>query len=741
MTKIDRRSMLKGAAGIGLAAALPDALKAAMAVEPDGDTGTIQDVQHIVVLMQENRPFDQYFGTLRGVRGFNDPRAVKLPNGDPVWAQPAGATSVLPYNPPGAAAGMSFFQDVPHGWNDSHRAWNGGKYDAWIANKGRASMIHFQRNQIPFHFAIAEAFTVCDSYFCSVMGPTDPNRYYSWTGWLGQGGSNPDSPTSGATPGTITLRSNGNGTLPYGPVINNAEEGYSWKSYPERLSAAGVSWKVYQDQGAGLTADQYWGWGSNPYIGNYGDNALLYLLQYQNATSGSALYESARTGTDIRSKGFDGSALFDQLRADVVNDRLPQVSYIAAPEAFSEHPNWPVNYGAWYLSNVLAALTANPQVWAKTVLIYTFDEAGGFFDHIVPPTPPASAAQGKSTVSTVNEIHPGTGSIVSGPYGLGTRVPTVIVSPWSKGGWVCSEVFDHTSIIRFIEKRFGVYEPNISPWRRSVCGDLTSALDFSKHRARPTRLPGVAAYAAPQADMASGKTYPNAPLAVPAPGVMPTQEPGLRLARPLPYRLRVDRPAHGAGNTLALDFANGGHAGACLHVRTGNGSSAGGSTGPWSYTVEASKSLADTWIGQGATGAVDLWIYGPNGYFRRFAGRTDAQAANLSVKLIEHAATGGASVVVTNAGKAATHVTVTDQYTNTASHQTLAPGAHFRSDWSLEHSGGWYDLVVSASTDASHVTHLAGHVETGRAGVSDPLLGSLRTVSDDADELAESGER
>jgi phospholipase C len=233
--------------------------------------------------------------------------------------------------------------------------------------------------------------------------------------------------------------------------------------------------------------------------------------------------------------------------------------------------------------------------------------------------------------------------------------------------------------------------------------------------------------------MASSKTYPSAVLAVPAPGVMPTQEPGLRPARPLPYRLHVDRPAQGANNTLTLNFANAGQVGACLHVRSDNGSTAGGGAGPWSYTVEASKSLADTWTGQGATGEVDLRVYGPNGYFRHFAGRTDSQSANLSVKLIENAATGSASVVVTNAGSRATHVTVTDKYTNASSHQTVAPGARFRSDWSLQQSRGWYDLEVTASADASHVTQMAGHVETGHPGVSDPLLGSLQTTPEDVE--------
>jgi len=184
-----RRDLLRTAGAAALGAALPDSIDRALAVEADRRSGTIRDIDHIVVLMQENRPFDQCFGTLRGVRGFNDPRAVDLPNGNTVFAQPTGNTSVLPFNPPDASPGLTFYQDVAHGWDDSHGAWNNGNYDAWIANKGRAAMIHCKRPNIPFHDALADAFTVCDSYFCSVRGPTDPNRYYIWTGWLGQGGS------------------------------------------------------------------------------------------------------------------------------------------------------------------------------------------------------------------------------------------------------------------------------------------------------------------------------------------------------------------------------------------------------------------------------------------------------------------------------------------------------------------------------------------------------------------------
>jgi len=247
------------------------------------------------------------------------------------------------------------------------------------------------------------------------MCSTDPNRYYMWTGWVGNDGSGG------------------------GPVIDNAEAGYGWSTYPELLQAAGITWKIYQDIGIGLDAAGSWGWTSNPYIGNYGDNSLLYFHQYQNAQPGSPLYLGAKTGTDISV----GGTLFDILRRDVLTNHLPQVSWIVAPEAYCEHPNWPANYGAWYVSNALAALTANAEVWSRTAIFVMYDENDGFFDHMVPPYPPQSRQQGLSTADTTLEIFPGNSTYASGPYGLGPRVPLIVVSPWSKGGWVCSQTFDH----------------------------------------------------------------------------------------------------------------------------------------------------------------------------------------------------------------------------------------------------------------------------------------------------------
>ncbi len=473
----DRRKFLKLVTAGALASAIPSSIKRALAIPAHHRTGTLMDVEHIVILMQENRSFDHFFGTMRGVRGFGDPRAVSLPSGDPVWQQPNGAGKVSPFHPDAPNLGLQFLEDLPHGWTDTHKAWNGGKYDQWVPAKGTTTMAYLTRNDIPFHFALADAFTVCDAYHCSLLGPTDPNRYHMWTGCVGNDG------TGG------------------GPVIDNAEAGYGWSTFPERLQKAGISWKIYQDAGAGLNAAEFWGWGNDAYIGNYGDNSLLYFHQYQNAQPGSPLFEAAATGTNIS----QGGTLFDVFQKDVAEGKLPKVSWIVAPEAYTEHPNWPPNYGAWYVSRMLDVLTSNPEIWSKTAFFLMYDENDGFFDHMVPPTPPQSRAQGLSTVDTTNEVFLGNSQYAAGPYGLGVRVPMLVISPWSKGGWVNSEVFDHTSLIRFIEQRFGreypgLIESNITEWRRAVSGDLTSAFNFRSPNEAVVSLPGTAAYVPPDGE-------------------------------------------------------------------------------------------------------------------------------------------------------------------------------------------------------------------------------------------------
>ncbi|MFC4048659.1 phosphocholine-specific phospholipase C [Actinomadura syzygii] len=675
MSEVSRRRFLQLAGGMTALSALPQSIARAVEIPADRRTGTLRDVEHIVVLMQENRSFDHYLGTLAGVRGLGDPRPVVRPDGKPIFHQPDGTADVLPFHPEVDDLGMRYLYGLPHGRNDGHQAFNNGKYDRWIAAKSKYTMAYLDRDDIPFHFALADAFTVCDAYHCSYLGATDPNRYYMLTGHTGNDGAGG------------------------GPVLGNEEKGYGWTTYPERLEKAGVSWKVYQDEGTGLDAAGGWGWTGDAFIGNYGDNSLLYFDNYRNARPGDPLYEKARTGT----KAAKGESYFAILEDDVKKGRLPQISWIPAPEAYSEHSNWPSNYGAWYIARVLDALTANPEVWSRTVLIVTYDENDGFFDHVVPPYPPLPGTASASTADTATEHFPGGGGYVAGPYGLGPRVPTFAVSPWSKGGWVCSQTFDHTSILQFMERRFGVREPNISPWRRAVCGDLTSAFDFSRAQPRPAGLPGTDGYLPPDRDR-HATFYP----AVPGTAQPLGQERGRRYTRPLPYDLDVGDTV--AAGRVTLRFAAKAGAGACFYVTAAG-------QDPRTYTVEPDRALTGTWTGD----AYDISARGPNGFHRRFAGRTDTPLA-----VEAHIENDWIRLALLNKSAKPVEFTIGDGYGDGHGARPkkvrVRPGGRANHRVPTARSSHWYDLTVTCDADAAFVRRLAGHLETGRPGLTDPAV-------------------
>ncbi|MFF8424066.1 phosphocholine-specific phospholipase C [Streptomyces sp. NPDC016566] len=679
MTEVNRRRFLQLAGATTAFTALSSSIQRAAALPAHHRMGSVEDVEHIVVLMQENRSFDHYFGSLRGVRGFGDPRPVTQ-NGKSVWKQSDGTKDILPFHPDADDLGLAFIQDLPHGWNDGHAAFNGGKYDKWVPAKSSTTMAYLTREDIPFHYALADAFTICDAYHCSFIGSTDPNRYYMWTGCTGNDGKGG------------------------GPVLGNDEKGYGWTTYPERLEQAGVSWKIYQDVGDGLDANGSWGWINDAYRGNYGDNSLLYFNQYRNAKPGDPLYDKARTGTDAR----QGEGFFDRLKADVKADRLPQVSWIVAPEAFTEHPNWPANYGAWYVAQVLDALTSNPEVWGRTALFITYDENDGFFDHVIPPFPPASAAQGLSTVDPSLDLYKGDIGHPAGPYGLGQRVPMLVVSPWSKGGYVCSETFDHTSVIRFIERRFGVQEPNISPWRRAVCGDLTAAFDFSRKDTKPVTLPSTAGYRPPDHDR-----HPDYVPVPPANPALPKQERGCRPTRPLKYAPVVDGSADTSAGKFTLSFASGAHAGAAFLVTSNNRTD-----GPWPYTTEAGKTLSDTWNSVYSGGSYDLAVHGPNGFVRQFKGRNKVAGPEVTARY----AGDDIELTFTNKGTGTVKLKLVNRYGGSPVAVTVRPGATVRHTVALTASKRWYDLTVTADSDPAFLRAFAGHVENGHAGVSDPAI-------------------
>ncbi len=675
-----RRRFLAAGAQAAAASALPASIARAAAIPADVRSGTIADAAHVVILMQENRSFDHYFGTLKGVRGFGDPLTAPLPAGRSVWAQEAAdGRLVAPFHlSTKAHFELMRVAGTPHSWPDAQAAWDQGRMHRWAAAKTERAMGHYTREDLAFQFALAENFTICDAYHCAVHTGTNTNRLFLWTG------------TNDAS-----------GTLG-GPAIGNshdelAEKGghpdsYRWTTYPERLQAAGIDWRIYQDM-----AD------------NFTDNPLVGFAAYREAKPGSPLHQRALSTHGL-----------DQLRADVLAGRLPQVSWVIADAKGSEHPapSSPAQ-GAAYTAAVIDALTANPEVWARTVLIVNFDENDGFFDHVPPPAPPAldptarGGLAGASQVDTGGEYHrvPSVADekserpeLIGRTYGLGPRVPCYVVSPWSRGGWVNSQIFDHTSVIRFLETRFGVAEPNISTWRRAVCGDLTTAFDFrSPNRPAAIALPDPRPLAARAAAL-PGQPEPNAPAAA---GKAPAQEPGVRRSRALPYALDV----HEAGldsRAIRLRLECPG-APAVVHVYDRLRPEAL----PRRFTLAKGGTMEAEWP-HDAEGRYDLWLLAPNGFHRHFSGRGDALAGSAGWELV------GADTPILRLE------TRQPLLATWPRHPHLRPGgllpAQPQREIALAATGGWYDLILTHPDATGYRRRIAGRVENGKDSWSEPPL-------------------
>jgi phospholipase C len=591
------------------------------------------------------------------------------------------------------------------------------------------------RADLPFHYALADAFTVGDAYFCSIMGPTNPNRMYLWSGCVGNLSNLGPGGADGMGAGPATYNGLSINSTSTSPVY------WTFPTFPEVLDAAGISWKVYQDLAGQTFAPDFGDGTGNSFAGNFTDNPLLYFNQYATAPTNSPLFQNGCTGTEIintipaaTAPASDWLAWaerqFDQLRSDVQNGTLPQVSWIIAPAGYTEHADWPLHYGAWYISQVLGILTSNPEVFSKTAFLVDYDEADGSFDHIVSPTTPPTPATGASTVSIANEILTASGEpqgFQGGPIGLGTRVPFLVISPWSKGGYVVSQVFDHTSVIRFIEQRFGVFEPNISPWRRAVVGDLTSAFDFANPNAKKVELPDTTGFLPSVLELSGGTPTDNVngmdfnPTVASSIVGIPSQEKGIRPARALPYELNVHAVVDAVNGAIVLTFFNTGDATAVFHVRSGNPSDL-----PRFYTVEAGKQLSGSW---NANPSYSLSVYGPNGFVRFFNGSIGSGAAILDV-VSEYDTKGQGAVEwrITNLNPTQAEVSVLDAYMGETVGGLLQPLGAFEGKLSLDRFHGWYDLIVTVEGDPTFKYRLAGHVETGKDSFSDPAVGGLVTL-------------
>jgi phospholipase C len=816
-----RREFIKKAtllAGVsGLFTVLPESIQKALAIDAEKGT-TYLDAEHVVFLMQENRSFDHCYGTLQGVRGFDDPRALHLPNQNKVWLQTnkAGETYV-PFNLDIKNSKATWMQSLPHSWENQVDARNNGIMDGWLeakksGNKQYAQMPltmgYYDRNDIPFYYALADAFTVCDQHFCSSLTGTSANRSYFWSA-------------------TIREQQDGQSKA----HVNNDEINYqdiTWATFPERLEKLGISWKVYQNE---LSLDVGFSGDEDDWLSNFTDNNLEFHKQYhvklhkayrdylpkhrtaleaeiaelqkqpatvaitaqikkktaelENVKADQALWTQERfdklsdfekgihqkafvtnindpdyhqltsltyndSGTPREVKVPKGDVLH-QFRQDVKTGQLPTVSWLTAPSNFSDHPGSPW-YGAWYVSEVLDILTQNPEVWKKTIFVLTYDENDGYFDHVAPFVPPNTAKP--ETGSTSAGLNTETEHVTKAqeeqrgksashhresPIGLGFRVPLVVASPWSRGGWVNSQVFDHTSTLQFLEtflsKKTGknVREPNISDWRRTVCGDLTSifrpyngekinypvSLNRDKtvqsiHQAKFKDLPNKFK----KLNAEDVKTV-NGPAGL---ARFAKQEKGSRQSCALPYDLYADGILSTNKDQLQVVFKTGQGIGAPFNAYAPVLANGQATIKPWNFAVKGGDETQYTWpLDTFNNGIYNLMIYGPNGFFRTLGGdKNDAILIDLSYQK-----QGDIELKFKNTGSIKHDIIITDNSYQINNYQLgLAAGASSIQKLNLQKSHSWYDFTVSIKGNANFSRRYAGRVETGKHGFTDPLIGA-----------------
>ncbi len=837
--------MLTGAAS--LVNVLPASIQKAMAINaPEGST--YMDAEYVVLLMQENRSFDHCFGAMKGVRGFNDPRIIDLPNSNKVWLQSndAGET-YAPFHLDIKNTKATWMSSLPHSWKNQVNARNDGKFDKWLEEKRNSieeysnmplTLGYHDRADIPFYYSLADAFTVCDQNFCSALTGTNPNRLYFWTG-------------------TVREEQNENARA----HVWNDDMDYgtlNWAAFPERLEDHGISWKCYQNE---MSIDVGFEGEQDPWLSNFQDNPLEFFSQYNiqlhtkhidqlkkrlEALPGEidALQkkmaalpagdphikiitaELSDKNTELANikkneanlqpgvfdklsdreknihlKAFDTnkndpdyhqletityndkgiqrellvpkSDVLYQFREDVKNGKLPTVSWLSAPQNFSDHPSsaW---YGAWYVSEVLDILTQNPEIWKKTIFILTYDENDGYFDHVPPFTAPHSHKPGTGKVS--NGIDTRVEFVTldqelarkdfpekfdkENSIGLGYRVPMVIASPWSKGGWVNSEVFDHTSTLQFLEtflsKKTGkkVVEPNISDWRRTVCGDLTSVfrpyhkedIPTPEFLARDTFLEGI--------HQAQFKELPSYKKLTPAEIVqfnedrhsspyMPKQETGIKPSCALAYQLYADGKLNADKTAFEINFNAANKAfgdktlGAPFNVYAPgkyvkkDDPQQFENARNWAYGLKAGDQIADTWpLHEFENGNYHLRVYGPNGFYREYKGNAHDPAIDVKFEyqtaLTSNKLTGNGLITLHNTGTTTKNVAIADNSYKANNHSvTLQPGAKRTIVLDFDKSYGWHDVSVKVHGNQLFEKRYAGRVETGLPGYTDPLMGGL----------------
>ncbi|WHX15891.1 alkaline phosphatase family protein [Streptomyces malaysiensis subsp. malaysiensis] len=630
-------------------------------VLPKGFQGDMSDLRHVVILMQENRSLDHYFGTFPGVRGFNDKQALRFQDGTTVFQQKDRNGNIVT---PKADDGT---------WGNNHEAWGDvdhRKWDLWVQHNGASCMNYHSDAYMGFYHAIAAQYTIADQNFCSEFGPTDPNRKYLWSG------------TANSETG------------------NTDESNYSrpWITVAEQLQQVGIDWRLYSDN-SGNGRQGY----ISTWVGDYGDNELKYFKGFdpQGLSAddpklrpgtgliwrGNATYYSGKTSpNDDSDANLDAvlKNLHDACRPGAEHP-LPAVSWIVAPYGWSEHPSADTLHGERYVKKTLDILQSNPDIWNHTLFILNYDENDGKFDHVLPPWPEAGTA-GEYTGDY--------------PLGFGPRVPMLLVSPWTRGGYVASEVFDHTSTIKFLEiwaahlgKPFRC--PNISDWRRSIAGDLTSALDFAHPQPGPTALPD------PRAER---------PVSIAADHMK---------ARPLSFHPHATISEDRASGTVTARMTlTGGPKDKALSFQVFPDKYKAFSSTP--FTVAARKPRDYTWDAKATDGKYAFSIYSNDGFVRSFAGqvapagKTDGALPRVEVALLRgEGITQEAQVKLTlhNDGTEPVDYTLTaHDYLGRTRNVTVAPGRTKVVMWPTQQ--GYYDVVITVNTDTTWTQRYAGRIAT-----------------------------
>ncbi|HEY4155409.1 MAG TPA: alkaline phosphatase family protein, partial [Puia sp.] len=464
-----------------------------------------------------------------------------------------------------------------------------------------------------------------------------------------------------------------------------------------------------------------------------------------------------------------------KFRKDVNGGQLPAVSWLAGPENFSDHPTAPW-YGAWYISEILDILTKNPEVWKKTIFILTYDENDGYFDHIPPfaAPDPLNPGTGKCSagidtsveyIRRDQELKHGVGAkeARTGPTGLGFRVPMVIASPWSRGGHVCSQVFDHTSVFRFVQdflnKKTGkrIRETNTSLWRKTVSGNLTAAFR-PYHGEEQEKLPFLGKVPFIEAIYnAKFREAPSNYKVLPAEEIarmnkdlfssphMPQQEPGIKPSCALPYQLYADGGLSDDKKNFHIkmearnEIFGEQSAGSPFNIYLPGKYDVDGknvsfeNTGSRSYAVIAGDGITDSWpVRSFENGLYHLRVYGPNGFFREHQGNEKDPELLIQCEyerspLTARKLTGELLVIIKNKDKHHSHqLEIRDHaYKNKPVSAVVASGATIKVLMDQSKSYGWYDFGLTVKGFEHFEKRCAGRIETGQHSFSDPYMGRM----------------